>query len=42
MPSPSVPVFEKSTRELNGHTEENLGLCDFTSENKEDKTNRHF
>ena len=22
-----VPVFGKSTRELSGHTEENLGFC---------------
>ena len=34
-----VPVFGKSTRELSGHTEENIFcVCDFTSENKEEKT----
>ena len=34
-----VPVFGKSTRELSGHTEENLVcVCDFTSEYKEEKT----
>ena len=40
----SVHVFGKSTRELSGgHTEENLFfLCDFTPENKEEKTNRHL
>ena len=40
----SVHVFGKSTRELSGgHTEENLFFwCDFTPENKEEKTNRHL
>ena len=38
-----VPVFGTSIRELSGQTEENLGfVCDFTSENKEEKTNRHY
>ena len=38
-----VPVFGKNTRELSGHTEENpFCVCDFTSENKEEKNHRHL
>jgi len=37
-----VPVFEKSNRELSGTPKITWVLCDFTSENKEEKTNRHL